>query len=62
MSKKRNAPALAKREGVGCMLGGYIDAYATEALLLQQIRSQLPILTLHMGLDGLASFGEAQHG
>ena len=61
MTTKRNAPALAKREGVVCKLGGYNGVYATEAQVLQLIRSRLPILSRHVGLDCLASFGEAHH-
>jgi precorrin-2 methylase len=61
MFRKRNAPALAERESVGCLLAGDTDVYATEARLLQHVRLRLPILSAHVGLDRLASFGEMRN-
>ena len=59
--KKRNAPGR-RTEGVECLLAGDIDAYTAEAPALQHIRSRLPILSRHVGLDRLAGFGEVRHG
>lgn len=58
---KQNAPGR-KAEGVVCLHSrADADVYATEVCFLQQLRTRLPILTAHVGLERLASLGEARH-
>lgn len=60
MTKKRNAPALAKREGVECLLGGDIGVDSTTLLRVQFLaRSGLSFNRAAL-LSSLA-FGEAAH-
>lgn len=61
MPQKSNAPGH-KAEGVVCLHSqADTDAYATEARFFQQLRTRLPILTAHVGIERLASLGEARH-
>lgn len=59
MAQKRNAPALAKREGVECLLGGDIDANTTTATRVQFL-SRLGLPFHRAGLIAGLAFGEAR--
>jgi hypothetical protein len=61
MTIQRNAPGLAKTEGVVCLLPGDIDAHNTDRARVQYLaRRGLPFL--RAGLIAGLAFGATAHG
>lgn len=63
MPGKRNAPALAEREGVECLLAGDIDVYIIPTRIRQRtlFGPPGPILARHF-FRFEPGFGEVRHG
>lgn len=58
MARKRNAPALRKRESVECLLGGDIDNRSITAVRAQ-VLSRYGVTPTRVGMFGAFIFGEA---